>query len=72
MFSYPLGVWFFKQKKKVLNKFNFRLIAIFLCVHVRFVLAAHGVMAERRKKDNFFKPSVEGMLENFLSGYCFC
>ncbi|XP_053992011.1 uncharacterized protein LOC128883542 isoform X2 [Hylaeus volcanicus] len=33
----------------------------------RFVLAAHGVMAEKRKKDNFFKPSVEGMLENFLS-----
>lgn len=33
----------------------------------RFVLAAHGVMAEKRKKNEFFRPSVEGILEDFLS-----
>lgn len=34
----------------------------------RFVLTAHGVMAEKRKKNEFFRPSVEGILEDFLSG----
>lgn len=34
----------------------------------KFVIAAHGTLTEKQKKSETFRPSVDGLLEDYLSG----
>lgn len=43
------------------------MMAINVFIPSKFVIAAHGALAEKQNKTENFRPSVDGLLENYLS-----